>query len=102
MKCRIIKMRKEGVDLPRYKLHEQLAWLGALVVMDVKDDGVGRTIKVAKHISDVNAKYVELLYEPRLIWMNEGKFTIAGFERVRQPPTGRPGDSLCAVVAVPD
>lgn len=25
----------------------------------------------------------EILYEPHLIWMSEGRFTLAGFERVQ-------------------
>lgn len=77
-------MRKDGVDLPKWKLREFTPRPGQLQVMDVRDDGVGRSIKVARHTSGEGAlRCQEVLYEPHLIWMSAGRFTLAGFERVQ-------------------
>jgi hypothetical protein len=77
-------MRKEGVDLPRWKLREYAPPPGRLEVLDVRDEGVSRTVKVARHTAGDGAmRRQETLYEPHLIWMSEGRFTLAGFERVQ-------------------
>jgi hypothetical protein len=84
MQCRMIKMRLQGVDLPKWKLRELASKPGALAVLDVRDDGVGRSIKVARHTSgEGQLQLQDVLYEPHLIWMSDGRFTIAGFERVQ-------------------
>jgi len=84
MRCRIIKMRKEGVDLPKWKLREYTPPPGQLEVMDVRDDGVGRSIKVARHTAGEGPlRRQEVLYEPHLVWMSDSRFTMAGFERVQ-------------------
>jgi hypothetical protein len=71
------------VDLPKWKLREYTP-PGQLEVLDVRDDGVGRSIKVARHTAGEGALLrQEVLYEPHLVWMNDGRFTIAGFERVQ-------------------
>ena len=76
-------MRREGVAIPKYTLKEQVRWTGELVVMDVRDDGVNRVIKTAR-LTDTSwaEKRIEILYEPHLVWMNEGRFTLQGFERI--------------------
>jgi len=77
-------MRREGVDQPKWKLRELAPVLGLLEVLDVRDDGVGRSIKVARHTAGEGPlRRQEVLYEPHLVWMNDGRFTIAGFERVQ-------------------
>jgi hypothetical protein len=77
-------MRLAGVDQPKWKLRELVAVLGQLEVLDVRDDGVGRSIKVARHTSGEGPLRREtVLYEPHLVWMSDGRFTIAGFERVQ-------------------
>ena len=56
---------------------------GRLEKMDVRDDGVGRSVKVARHTAGEGPlRRQEVLYEPHLVWMSDGRFTIAGFERV--------------------
>jgi len=80
----MIKMRKDGVDQPKWKLREYTPPPGQLEVMDVRGDGVGRSIKVARHTAGEGAlRRQEVLYEPHLVWMSDGRFTIAGFERVQ-------------------
>lgn len=78
-----MRMRRDGVALPKYELRNQVEWWGDLIVHDVRDDGVNRIIKTAR-IADESygSKRVEILYEPHIVWMNEDRFTLAGFERV--------------------
>jgi hypothetical protein len=75
-------MRKDGVDFPRWRIRDVAAVPGDLEVLDVRDDG-GRSVKIARHSAGEGVtRRVEVLYEPNLIWMNEVRFAIAGFERV--------------------
>lgn len=75
-------MRQEGVAVPKYALKTQTYWAGDLVILDVRDDGVNRVIKTARLTDDsYGSKRVEILYEPHIVWMNEG-FTLQGFERI--------------------
>jgi hypothetical protein len=84
MKCRVTKMRRTGVDLPKWSLRETAPTLGVLEVLDVRDDGAGRTVKVARLTAGIGpTRRQDTLYEPHLIWMSEGRFTLAGFERVQ-------------------
>jgi hypothetical protein len=83
MKCTMVEMRENGVDLPKWKLRERGRDSGELVVMDVRDEGVGRSIKVAKFTPDDFPNWLKRLFEPRLVWMNEGRFVLAGVERVQ-------------------
>ncbi len=83
MKCQIIRMRREGVALPKYAIKDAVRWRGELVIMDVRDEGVNRVIKTARLAEQsYEEKRVEILYEPHIVWMNEGRFTLQGFERV--------------------
>ena len=54
---------------------------GLLVIMDVTDQGLRRPVKVAR-LTQPNrpGPYMELL-DPHIVWANDGKFTLAGFER---------------------
>jgi hypothetical protein len=76
-------MRHAGVAVPKYALKEQVRWNGDLEILDVRDDGVSRVIKTAR-LTDHSwgDKRIEILYEPHIVWMNEGRFTLQGFERV--------------------
>jgi hypothetical protein len=76
-------MRREGGAIPKDTLKAQVYWVGELVIMDVRDKGVHRMIKTAR-LADVSygEKRVEILFEPHIVWMNEGRFTLQRFERV--------------------
>lgn len=77
-------MRVAGVDVPKWKLREFAPRPGVLEVLDVRDEGVSRTVKVARHTTgEDQMRRQETLYEPHLIWMSDGRFTLAGFERVQ-------------------
>jgi hypothetical protein len=75
-------MRQAGVAVPKYALKNQLYWDGNLEVLDVRDDGVNRVIKTARLAeSSFGKKRVMVLFEPHIVWMSEGRFTLQGFER---------------------
>jgi hypothetical protein len=83
MKCEIIKMRIAGVVLPKYALRDQPRRVGDLSILDVRDDGVNRSIKTARLVYEsFGGRRMDLLYEPHIVWMNENRFTLQGFERV--------------------
>lgn len=53
------------------------------MIMDVRDEGLNRQIRIAKHVrEEALSKTIDVLYEPHIIWMNADRFTLAGFERV--------------------
>ena len=58
---------------------------GMLVIMDVTDQGLRRPVKVARLTQPGRlGPYMELL-DPHIVWANDGKFTLAGFERTTNP-----------------
>lgn len=76
-------MRRDGIAVPKYQIKDQSDWRGDLVILDVRDDGVNRVIRTARMTDySYGTKRVEVLYEPHIVWMNEDRFTLAGFERV--------------------
>jgi len=85
MRCRVIRMRQAGVAVPKYALKERASWAGELSILDMRDDGVNRVIKTARLVDESFAdKRIQVLFEPHIVWMNEGRFTLQGFERVLQ------------------
>lgn len=83
MKIRVVKMRSAGVAVERRMLNDRytVKHYGMLVIMDVTDQGLRRPVKVAR-LTQPNrpGPYMELL-DPHIVWANDGKFTLAGFER---------------------
>lgn len=78
-------MRRAGVAVPKYELKNQVHWIGDLVVLDVRDDGVNRVIKTARlAYQSFDEQKTDVLFEPHIVWMNEGRFTLQGFERTLQ------------------
>lgn len=77
-------MRSAGVAVERRMLSDRytIKYQGMLVIMDVTDQGLRRPVKVARLMQPSRpAPYMELL-DPHIVWANDGKFTLAGFERV--------------------
>jgi hypothetical protein len=80
----VTPMRTRGVEVPRRMLSDRftVTHKGALVIMDVTDQGLRRPVKVARlHRGEVLGA-MELM-EPHIIWANDGRFVLAGFERLR-------------------
>lgn len=83
MKIRVVKMRSAGVAVERRMLNDRytVKHYGMLVIMDVTDQGLRRPVKVARLTQPGRSgPYMELL-DPHIVWANDGKFTLAGFER---------------------
>lgn len=83
MKIRVVKMRSAGVAVERRMLNDRytVKHHGLLVIMDVTDQGLRRPVKVARLAQPGRpGPYMEL-FDPHIVWANEGKFTLAGFER---------------------
>jgi hypothetical protein len=50
-----------------------------LVIMDVSDQGLRRPAKVARLLQGAAIRYE--LTDVHIVWCNEGRFTLTGFER---------------------
>jgi hypothetical protein len=79
MRVRLIKMRIKGVEIDRRALREAFGCPGELVVMDVSDQGLRRPVKVARLVCD--GKIQAELNDVHIVWLNEGRMTLNGFER---------------------
>ena len=76
-------MRQAGVAVERRMLGDRytVKYCGHLLIMDVTDQGLRRPVKVARLMQpDRPLPSLELL-DPHIVWVNDGKFTLAGFER---------------------
>lgn len=81
MRVRMIKMRRHGVEIDRRALVQTHGAEGLLVVRDVTDQGLRRPSKVARLLQD-GAIRAEL-NDVHIVWCNDGRMTLAGFERLR-------------------
>lgn len=102
MNIKMVRMRKDGVAKPRRALSEEIAHRGALTILDVTDQGLRRPVKVARLVQGERAAYE--LVDPQIVWANDSRFTLTGFERGRNEA----GDSvdyaqswLCTLDLVP-
>ena len=85
MKCRIVKMRKAGVALPKRDLITTGEAKGELSIIDAHEQSFNRIVKIAQHQCGVEGyPHMLQLYEPQLLWMNEDRFVLTGFERIAQ------------------
>jgi hypothetical protein len=83
MKCRVVKMRRLGVVIPKYDLPNQPELRGELAIVNSRENNLNRVVKLAQHVSRFGDHgTVHLLYEPPVLWMNEDRFVLTGFERV--------------------
>ena len=76
-------MRKVGVAVERRMLSDRytVKYSGCFVVMDVMDQGLQRPVKVARLTRPGRPGPGLELLDPHIVWANDGKFTMAGFER---------------------
>jgi hypothetical protein len=89
MRVRIVKMRDKGVELHHRLLRDATGHRGVLLIMDVTDQGLRRPAKVARLMQGDAIRYE--LTDVHIIWCNDGRFTLAGFERNRNSD-GQPVD----------
>jgi hypothetical protein len=85
MKCRVVFTRRSGVALPRYEVTAYPGQLGELSIRDERDEGLYRVVKVARlkcgSASEDAKPYIYMLFEPHIVWLENGRFTLVGFER---------------------
>jgi hypothetical protein len=89
MFVRVIKMRRLGVEIDRRVLKETFGNRGLLVVRDITDQGLRRPSKVARLLQ--GEKVLGELCDVHIVWCNDGRLTLSGFERHRNE-AGQPVD----------
>lgn len=79
MQVRVVKMRDHGIEFERHALRDAVGHRGHLVIMDVSDQGLRRPAKVARLMQGNDVRHE--LTDVHIVWCNDGRFTLAGFER---------------------
>jgi hypothetical protein len=78
-------MRNAGVTLDKGALKNQGEARGDLSIIDTRENGLNRIVKLAQLVRcSPGEGTIETLYEPHLLWMNEDRFVLTGFERLKQ------------------
>ena len=77
----MVMMRRQGVALPKGQLSREIVREGILTIMDTRDNQLHRMVKVATlaRPDDLKSVIYELI-EPHIIWVNEDRFMLTGFE----------------------
>lgn len=84
MKIKIVKLRMSGIALPRRALGERAPpRYGDLCILDTDDQALRRPVKLARLMEHGSQVIRETLIDPRIVWCHDSRFTLAGFERVR-------------------
>jgi hypothetical protein len=79
----MVRMRKLGIVIPKHDLPNQPELRGDLTIVDTRENSLNRVVKLARHLSWLGThETVRVLYEPHILWMNEDRFVLTGFERV--------------------
>ena len=79
MQIKVVRMRERGVEHDRQALHNLTGHRGMLLILDVTDQGLRRPTKVARLIQGNDIRHE--LTDVHIVWCNDGRFTLAGFER---------------------
>jgi hypothetical protein len=84
MKIKMVKLRMSGVSLPSRVLGDRAApRFGDLRILDTDDQGLRRPVKLARLMEHDSQVIRETLIDPRILWCSDNRFTLTGFERVR-------------------
>ncbi len=83
MEVKVVRMRKNGVAISGRALGQEFPAAGTLVILDVTDQGLRRQVKVARLLQGDASRYE--LVDPHIVWAADGRFTLAGFERQKNP-----------------
>jgi hypothetical protein len=89
VQVKVIMLRERGVERDRSTLNYLPVQRGMLVIMDVSDQGLRRPAKVARLLQGTDIRHE--LTDVHIVWCNEGRFTLAGFERHKNTD-GKPVD----------
>jgi hypothetical protein len=79
MQVKVVRMRDKGVEYDRRVLGQLPGHRGMLVIMDVSNQGLRRPAKVARLMQGSDLRHE--LTDVHVVWCNDGRFTLAGFER---------------------
>ncbi|MBF8179651.1 hypothetical protein [Herminiimonas contaminans] len=80
MKYQLLQLFVDGIEIPRNEWKFQYTSTGVFKITDTLENGFNRVLKIAEFTTEVmEARY--LLYDPQIVWWNENRFTVKGFER---------------------
>ena len=79
MQVKVVRMRDKGVEHDRRSLNHLTGHRGMLVILDVTNQGLRRPAKVARLMQGSDIRHE--LTDVHVVWCNDGRFTLAGFER---------------------
>lgn len=80
MRVRVVKMRNRGVELDKRVVRDAAGTRGQLIIADVTDQGLHRPCKTARLVQGEMVRAE--LKDVSLVWANDGRMTLAGYERV--------------------
>lgn len=98
MQVRMTKLRNKGTELHPKIAREGVSHRGLLVILDATDQGLRRPTKVARLMQNELIRHE--LIDVHIVWASDGRFTLSGFERHKNPegPTVDYAQSwLCAL-----
>lgn len=77
-------MRSSGAVIPKRYLANEMALGDDLTIIETKSNDLNRTVRLARLVRKLEkSTWEEVLYDPQVLWMNEERFVLTGFERVR-------------------
>ena len=82
MKVHLLEMRRNGIALLRKQIFDRFNHgnLGELTIMESTDQGLHRLVRLARFQRD---RFEQTLFEPHMLWMNEDRFMLTGFQRTK-------------------
>lgn len=86
MRVQVRPLRQHGRNLNRQELEGIPAHVGLLKVLEGRDPEFGRSVTLARLLDPVNGIETDILPEltdARLLWVNDKKMRIGGFERIQ-------------------
>ncbi len=84
MRVQLIRLRVDGVLVPKYEIRQQVVYTGDLRIFDELENGYNRVLKIGEFKSQLDN--ISRLLDVEIVWMNEDRMTLKGFE---QKPTER-------------
>ena len=85
MRFSVVCMRRQGVPIAKERLAREPAVVGELLVVEHRDEVLGRTIRVAQLTNPtqpVDGNLLPALYDVQLLWVAPLGMTLGGFERI--------------------
>lgn len=80
MKYQCLPLFINGVEIPRHEWKHQYTYDGTFRIIDTLENGFNRVLKIAE-FTTANMKHTYQLFDPQIVWWNEDRFTLKGFER---------------------